>query len=108
MLYLPIWHQNVVGKIWCKNIGWGREGERRHTWEGHTYPKENFAPHFYWGGPELFVVWMVYGVTVNRELACPAALHPKSGEAGTCPRLMIKGGHYPDVHGLFEGCGDAL
>ena len=53
MLYLPIWHQNLLGKIWCQNIGYWGEG--RHPWEVHTYPKEEFWAPFYLGGSTEWV-----------------------------------------------------
>ena len=48
------------------------------------------------------------GVTVNIEVACPAALHPKCGAVGTCPGSCLERVINPDVHGLFEGSSDVL
>ena len=51
MLYLLILCQNLVGKIWCQNIEWGR-GEWKAPHNGHNTPRKNFVPPLCWGGPE--------------------------------------------------------
>ena len=50
----------------------------------------------------------MYEVTVNKEWACPAALHAKHRAAGTCQGSCLNWVIHPDVHGLFDGSGDTL
>ena len=47
-----------------------------------------------WGGPVGFME-LDWGVTVNREPSCPAALHPRCGAVDICLDSCLKVGHWP-------------
>ena len=47
-------------------------------------------------------------ITVDGELACPLAQHPKCVAAGSCQGSCLGEGFYSDGHGLLYGPGGAL
>ena len=82
MLYLSILVPKCCRKMWFQ---YGC-GERWYPWEDHTYQDDVHVPPGGWVANVW--LWWRFGkrgdITVDRELACPAAPHPRYMAAGAC------------------------